>query len=284
VRSSSVDDGRREPESTLHTYLLEVAYDGRDFRGWQRQEGFDSVQERLEEACLHIFGEPVIVHGAGRTDAGVHALAQAAHVRIERSMRPTSLLRALNGNLPPAVRVVSVREAPADFHARFSAIGKRYVYRCLLGSIAPVFDRGRKHWIRRACALEPMRAAARHLIGEHDFAAFATNPGYERKFGTVRTVRHLHLVRRPRGFDIAIQGNGFLYNMVRAIAGTLIEVGVGKRPPEEVAAILASRDRRRAGENAPAEGLYLLRVLYPRDLFKRRSRTADRADETSNYR
>ncbi|MCC6783187.1 MAG: tRNA pseudouridine(38-40) synthase TruA [Planctomycetes bacterium] len=251
----------------MHGYLITIAYDGAAFAGWQRQEGFDTVQERLEEALLAILGEPVTVHGAGRTDAGVHALRQTAHVRIDKDLPPESLLRAINGNLPPQVRVVAARRVPVAFHARFSAIGKRYVYRAVVARIAPVFDRGRRHWVRRPCDVGRMRAAARHLLGEHDFAAFATNPGYERKRGTVRRIDHLHVMRRGDGFDIAVQGNGFLYNMVRAIAGTLIEVGVGKRSPDDVAAILASCDRRRAGENAPAEGLYLLRVLYPRHAF-----------------
>lgn len=248
----------------MNSYLLTIAYDGSEFAGWQRQEGFDSVQQRLEEAVTTITGEPVVVHGAGRTDAGVHALRQCAHLRIERDFEPERLLRAINGNLPDAVRVSDARRVPPGFHARFSACGKRYVYRSLVSRVLPVFGRGRYHWIRRSVDLPRMRAGARHLVGEHDFAAFATNPGYERKRGTVRRVDHVRVVRRPHGFDVFVQGSGFLYNMVRAIAGTLIEVGVGKRDPAEVAAILASRDRRRAGENAPAEGLYLLRVLYPR--------------------
>lgn len=247
----------------MNSYLLTVAYHGAAFAGWQRQEGFASVQQCLEEACATLCGEPVVVHGAGRTDAGVHALRQCAHVRLAGDWPAEVLLRALNGNLPDEARVVGVRRVAPDFHARFSARGKRYAYRCVVSRIQPVFGRGLFHWVRRPVDLGRMRLAARHLCGEHDFASFATNPGYERKRGTVRRVDQLRVVRRPHGFDLVVQGSGFLYNMVRAIAGTLIEVGVGKRTPDEVAAILAARDRRRAGENAPAEGLYLLRVLYP---------------------
>jgi tRNA pseudouridine38-40 synthase len=249
----------------LNSYLLTISYEGSAFAGWQRQEGFDTVQQALEEAFAVICGQPVVVHGSGRTDAGVHALRQCAHVRIDRDLEPSRLLRALNGNLPESVRVVGARRVGPGFHARFSARGKRYVYRCLTTPVLPVFGRGRFHWIRRSVDLERMRAGARHLVGEHDFAAFATNPGYPRKRGTVRRVDHVRVVRRPHGLDIVVQGSGFLYNMVRAIAGTLLEVGVGKREPAEIAAILRSRDRRRAGENAPADGLYLLRVLYPRE-------------------
>lgn len=247
----------------MNGYLLTITYDGAGFAGWQRQEGFDSVQERIEEALRTVLGEPVVVHGSGRTDAGVHALRQCAHVRIERDFEPGNLLRAINGNLPETVRVVATRRVGPEFHARFSARGKRYVYRCLVSRVLPVFGRDHYHWVRRPVDLDRMRRAARHLVGEHDFAAFATNPGYERTRGTVRRVDRLRIVRRPHGFDVFVQGSGFLYNMVRAIAGTLIEVGIGRRDPDEVAEILASRDRRRAGENAPAKGLYLLRVLYP---------------------
>ena len=249
----------------MNSYLLTISYDGAEFAGWQRQEGFDTVQQALEDALAVICGQPVVVHGSGRTDAGVHALRQCAHVRIDRDLEPDRLLRALNGNLPESVRVVSSRRVGPSFHARFSTRGKRYVYRCLSVPVLPVFGRGRFHWIRRPVDLARMRAAARHLVGEHDFAAFATNPGYPRKPGTVRRVDHVRIVRRPHGLDIVVQGSGFLYNQVRAMAGTLLEVGVGKREPEEVAEILRSCDRRRAGENAPAEGLYLLRVLYPRE-------------------
>ncbi len=263
----------------MHGYLLTIAYDGAGFAGWQRQEGFDSVQERLEEALGHLFGEPVVVHGAGRTDAGVHALRQCAHVHVPRDFEPHDLLRAVNGHLPETVRVRDCRRVPPGFHARFSASGKRYVYRSVVSRILPVFGRGRVHWIRRPVDLERIRAGARHLRGEHDFAAFSSNPGYQRKRGTVRRIDQLRVVRRPHGFDLFAQGNGFLYNMVRTIAGTLIDVGVGRSEPDDVASILASCDRRRAGFNAPAEGLYLLRVLYPPEAFDPRTAWAVNAAE-----
>ena len=247
----------------MHSFLLTIAYDGADFAGWQRQAGFDTVQGELEDAVLRLTGESVTVHGSGRTDAGVHALRQCAHIRIEREFEPHELLRAINGHLPDSIRIRACQRVPGTFHARFSARGKRYVYRCVVSRILPVFARGRCCWVRTPVDLASIRAGAMRLIGEHDFAAFATNPGYERRFGTVRRLDQLRVVRRSQGFDLVAQGNGFLYNMVRAIAGTLLEVGRGKRSPEEVSAILASTDRRRAGPNAPAEGLYLLRVLYP---------------------
>ncbi len=251
----------------MRSYLLTIAYDGGPYSGWQRQDGFDTVQQRLENAFAELTGAPVQVHGAGRTDTGVHALRQTAHVRLERAWVPDTLRRALNASLPQSIAVRGVREVPPTFHARFSAIGKRYLYRFVVSEVRPVFAGGRAHWIRKPLAVDAMRAAARCLVGEHDLAAFATNPGYPRRRGTVRRVDHLHLARRPHGLDLVIQGNGFLYNMVRTIAGTLRDVGTRRIQPEAVAGILAAKDRRLAGMNCEAAGLYLVRVLYPREAF-----------------
>jgi len=247
----------------MPSYLLTIAYDGTPFHGWQRQDGFDTVQERLESAFATILGESTAVHGAGRTDAGVHALRQCAHVQIPKAFACNVLQRALNGNLPDAIVVRAVREVPARFHARFDAIGKRYAYRFWCSPQRPVLGLERFCWVKRPLHLDPMRRAARALLGTHDFASFATNPGYVRKRGTVRTISALRLVRRPHGIDLVIQGNGFLYNMVRTIAGTLLAVGLGKLPEAAVAEILAARDRKQAGTNCEAHGLYLVRVLYP---------------------
>src|SRR5262249_55315983 len=159
----------------------------------------------------------------------------------------------------------------AEFHARFSAAGKRYVYRTATGPIRPALGLQYRHWVHRPVDLAAMRQAARSLLGRHDFASFATNPGYVRKRGTVRPLHRMHLVARPWGCDLAVQGDGFLYNMVRAIAGTLIDVGLSRYGPERVAAILQARDRSQAGATAPACGLYLVRVLYPRPLLPARA-------------
>ncbi len=251
----------------MRTYLLTISYDGRAYAGWQRQEGFDTIQQRIEAALARLHGEPVVLHGAGRTDRGVHALRQAAHFRVERRWEPGELMRALNGNLPRDIRVRHARIVAPQLHARFSARAKRYAYRFALGPHEPLFDAGHCHWVREPLDVVAMRAGAALLVGRHDFASFASNPGYQRKRGTVRSVQHLHLLRRGRTLVLGIQGDGFLYNMVRAIAGTLLQVGRGAMAPPEVARILAARDRRCAGPNAPAHGLFLLRVSYPRELL-----------------
>lgn len=251
----------------MPNYLLTIAYDGLPYAGWQRQAGQDTVQARVELAAARISGQHIAVEGAGRTDAGVHALAMAAHVVLPRVWEARSLLLALNANLPPDIAVQAVRPAPDGFHARFHALGKRYVYRVMTGPIRPAIARGYYHWVRRGVDLSAMRAAAALLRGRHDFASFATNPGYVRRYGTVRTLQHIHLMRRPHGFDLCVQGDGFLYNMVRTIAGTLLDVGLGRRPAVWVGEVLAAADRRRAGATAPAGGLYLTSVLYEPQLL-----------------
>jgi len=245
--------------------LLTVAYDGAPFAGWQRQRGEDTVQERLETAFARLFGTPVHVEGAGRTDAGVHALAQRAHADLPRPWPLPALLRALNANLPPSIAVRAVRVVPDDLHARFDARAKRYVYRILCGPRRPVHARAWFHFEPVPLDVDAMRRAAALLVGEHDFASFATNPGYPRRYGTVRRITHLHVRRHRRGVDIAVQGDGFLYNQVRTMAGALRDVGRGRRTVADLAAILAARDRRAAGATLPAHGLYLLSVLYRRD-------------------
>jgi tRNA pseudouridine38-40 synthase len=245
----------------MRNLRLLVAYDGSAFAGWQRQEGFASVQQSLEEAVAQVTGEKVTVHGAGRTDAGVHALGQVAHFRSATSLPDERILHALNAHLPPSVTVRGVSTAAPDFHARFSARGKRYVYRLVATPLRPPLARELIAWIPYRLDVARMRQGAAYLVGEHDFASFATEPRRPRA-STVRRVQHLHLVSRRERVDLFIQGDGFLYNMVRAVAGSLIEVGRGKREPAWIRDVLEAKDRKRGGPTAPPQGLYLLRVLY----------------------
>jgi tRNA pseudouridine38-40 synthase len=242
-----------------------LAYDGSRFFGWQRQEGFPSVQQGLEEALLALLGERVRVVGSGRTDTGVHALGQVASFHVETRLPDERLLFALNAHLPEGVVARGLETCADTFHAQKSARGKRYAYLVRTETFALPFARAHWHWVTEPLDLAAMRAAARHFRGRHDFGALA-GAGSPRK-SNVRTIRALHLVARRNGLALVVEGDGFLYNMVRTLAGTLLEVGRKKRDPESIPALLATRDRKLAGPTAPPEGLYLLRVLYPEPSF-----------------
>ncbi|MFT5051825.1 MAG: tRNA pseudouridine38-40 synthase [Chlamydiales bacterium] len=246
----------------MRNVRMQVAYDGARFFGWQRQDGFESVQGALEEAVLSLLGEVVSVQGAGRTDTGVHGLRQVAHCHLSSSLPDDRLRHALNAHLADGVVVRRLETCRDDFHARFDAIGKRYVYVVVTERFRPAFGNDQFHWINQPLDHGAMRLAARVLEGEHDFSAFATSGS--KPSSMVRKVACVRLVARHGRFAIFVQGNGFLYNMVRAIAGTLIDVGRGRLSPDDVKFALESRDRSNAGPTAPAAGLYLLRVLYPR--------------------
>ncbi|HUR26799.1 MAG TPA: tRNA pseudouridine(38-40) synthase TruA [Planctomycetota bacterium] len=238
-----------------------ISYDGSKFFGWQRQEGFLSVQECVEEALCALTGHELTVHGAGRTDSGVHALGQVAHFFVDTKITDERLRHALNFHLPPSVRIRRLETAPDDFHARFSAIGKRYMYVVATTRFRPPFAAELAHWVPQPLDIGAMREASRVLIGRHDFGAFAT-AGSPRK-SNVRTLRSLHFIVRRERFAFVVEGDGFLYNMVRTIAGTLIEAGKHALHPSEIERILASTDRRLAGATAPPGGLYLVSVRYP---------------------
>lgn len=242
---------------------LTLQYDGTDYVGWQRQATGVSIQGLLEDALQPIEGSQVTVHGAGRTDAGVHALGQVASVRLTASIDPPTLARALNAVLPLDVRVAGVEVMPDGFHARFSATGKVYDYRIVNGPFASPFVRRYVWHVIPALDRGAMAAAAGGLLGEHDFAAFQA-AGSE-VHTTVRTVRSVDWSGTGGPADplvLRIAGDGFLRHMVRIVAGTLVEVGLGRRTPADVAGMLAGRDRARAGATAPASGLLLREVLY----------------------
>jgi len=247
----------------VRTLKLTVQYDGTAYVGWQRQETGESIQGLIEEALRPIEGGPVAVHGAGRTDAGVHALAQVAHVRLGSTLDPGTLARALNATLPPDVRVVEAVEAEGDFHARFNAVGKVYEYRVLNGPTVSAFLHRYVWHVPMSLDLDAIREASAALVGHHDFAAF--QGAGSTVTSTERTVTRLEW-HDGGGFDhpivMRIEGDGFLRHMVRNIVGTLVEVGVGRWPAPIVAEILHSRDRTLAGPTAPARGLFLVRVLY----------------------
>lgn len=247
----------RPPERRL---LLVLAWDGTAYHGWQRQKEHPSVQAALEEAVRRITGEAVPVVGSGRTDRGVHALGHAAHVTLRSAIAPEKLQRALNAVLPPDIRVLAVRERPLSFHARFSAKGRWYRY--YLYNAEPVSP----FWVRyawhypRPLDLGRIRRALAALKGTHDFTSFCAlkdeNPSKVRTLrrATVRTEGPLVV------FDL--EADAFLYNMVRVIVGTLVRTDPSELTPRRMREILERKDRRAAGETAPAHGLFLMRVMY----------------------
>jgi tRNA pseudouridine38-40 synthase len=237
-----------------------IEYDGTDFVGWQRQDAGVSIQGLIEDALAPIEGRPVTVHGAGRTDAGVHALGQVASARLETTLDPITLQRALNATLPEAVRIAAVEEAADDFHARFSARLKTYEYRLWNDAFVPPFVRRYVWHIPQPLDLAALAGGAAALEGEHDFAAFQGSGGAPAP--TVRRVRAARWRADPPSLVLEIAGEGFLRHMVRAIVGTLVDVGLGRSTAADVPVILASRDRSRAGVTAPASGLFLVRVDY----------------------
>lgn len=248
--------------SALLRLKLVLAYDGRAFRGWQSQAGGDGVQDRLEQAFVRIGGQRVVVHGSGRTDAGVHALGQVAHADVPRAFLPPAKWHAaLNANLPPEIRVLRCTRAAADFHARFQARGKTYLYRIHAAPIFPPLEIGRAWHVPGPLDLAVLRACARKLTGTHDFAGFAANRGHPPS-STVRTLREIHLTSRGPLLTLRFTGDGFLYKMVRLLTGTLIRCAAGRMQPGEIDQFLTGGGKPKTHFQAPAEGLYLARVLY----------------------
>ena len=245
----------------MPTFKITLAYDGTDFVGWQRQATGRSVQGLVEDALTHLAGSEVAVAGAGRTDAGVHALGQVASFSLERIIDAAVVARALNARLPPTVRVTAAECVADGFHARFGARSKTYRYRIWNARLASPFELRYAWHVFAPLDREAMDRAARLLEGAHDFAAFQTTGGSVRTTARVMTESR---ISAPTADLITydITGNGFLRYMVRAIVGTLVEVGRGQRGPESLAAVLESRDRGQAGPTAPPEGLFLVGVEY----------------------
>lgn len=249
------------------TFKLTIAYDGTDFAGWQVQPGKQTIQGMLERAVHRVTGgERVQVIGSGRTDAGVHALAQVASCSLPWRDTAERLAHALNANLPETIVVNDAVDAPDEFHAIRDAIGKRYRYQLRVGGLRNVFDYRYRWHLHGAIDIDSMRAAAQRFVGRHDFASFQAT-GSDRKT-TTRDVRACEIIeQRDETADhqhvaIEVDADGFLYNMVRNMVGTLVEVGRGKHPPQWIDELIAARNRDLAGQTAPAHGLFLVRVDY----------------------
>ncbi len=256
----------------MRTLKLIIAYDGTRYAGWQVQTGRSqisdirdrkkkpTIQGTLERVLQQILQEPVKVVGSGRTDAGVHALAQAAHLRTHSTISCTRLLASVNALLPSDIAVTSLVEAEKTFHARFRASRKRYRYRAFTGSVVPPFIRPYVHHVRVPLDLAQMRREAMVLKGRHNFRAFTRATSAQRS--TTRTITAVAIRRQVGELHFEFEGNGFLHTMVRSMVGTLIDVGRGRLPPGTIRQMLRTRDRRLTGTVAPARGLALVDVTY----------------------
>ena len=245
----------------MYNYKLTIQYDGTRYRGWQVQGNTDqTIQGKLEGVLSRLTGQPVEVHGSGRTDAGVHVLGQVANVKLPRPMEPSELLGELNRYLPADIGVIAVEPAPERFHARLNARSKTYRYRIWNSAIPNVLERSYLYALPEPLNVTAMERAAADLVGTHDFRSFC---GLKRfKKSTVRTITDIAITQHGVEVRLEFTGNGFLMRMVRILAGTLVEVGLGQREADTMPAMLAAQDRAAAGPALPAQGLALVRVEY----------------------
>ena len=253
--------GRTKPQQIAERNVrLVVEYDGTDFAGWQVQPRVRTVQRVLETAVRKVVRHRVSLLASGRTDAGVHAKGQVANFRTRSNISARRLVLAINSNLPPDVAVLSAEDVPLAFHATYDAKRKLYRYRLSYRRVRPALERRWSYWVRGLLDIPAMRRAAARLVGTHDFNSFRAE-GYREK-DTVRTISSIEIVENDDFLDFLIEGDGFLYMMVRIIVGTLVRVGLGKISPEAITPILAARDRKAAGPTLPPHALCLMRVDY----------------------
>ena len=247
----------------MRNLLLFMRFNGANYHGWQVQENAASVQQTLQDAIESVFGARLPVTGCSRTDAGVHARMYACNFRTDSALSCEKIPLALNAHLPDDVGVYACREVPQDFHARYSCTAKRYVYRIRNSALRDPFEMGLAAAVRFPLDEAMLHAQAQDFLGTHDFAAFAAAGGSVED--TVRTVTHAAVTRTGETVCFAVQADGFLYNMVRIMTGTLLDIAAGKLAQGSIPDILRSLDRTRAGATAPPQGLYLQEVFYPLD-------------------
>ena len=253
----------------MHNIKLTIAYDGANFHGWQIQPGIPTIQGALTDTLRQITqDEKLIIHGASRTDTGVHALAQVAHFKTRSSLTAGEFQQALNALLPPAIRIVAAEEVGPDFHARWQAQGKTYRYRIFRGPVLPPFEFGRVLHYPYSLDEDAMAVAARRFEGQHDFTSFSASSDSQEADGNREMERVIHsseiIGHEDREqLDYVVRGRSFLRYMVRKIVGTLIEVGKGRLAVEDIARIFEARDRALSGPTVPPEGLYLVSLEYP---------------------
>ena len=245
----------------MTNYKLTIQYVGTIYDGWQRQGNTDNtIQGKLETLLSRLFGFPVEIIGSGRTDAGAHAFGQVANFHVPVDMSTQEILEYMNQYLPKDIAVSSVEKVDDRFHSRFNVKRKTYQYRIWNSYISNVFEKNFVYEVTDTLDVDRMKEAALYLIGEHDFKAFCSNK--RMKKSTVRTIYEINIEELEPEIRITITGNGFLYNMVRIIVGTLLEIGMGEKKPSDVPAMLAGKDRRTTGYTVPPSGLMLMEVEY----------------------
>ena len=239
---------------------LIIEYDGKNYSGWQRQENANSIQSEIEKAIFKLTGNKITIHGSGRTDADVHALGQVCHFDTDDLIPPDNFAMALNTKLPYDIRVISSMQVDDEFHSRFDSKIKHYQYKIINRRRPLALDRHRAWHVVKHLDIDLMRHGAKHLLGEHDFATFmAAHSAIE---DTNRRIDKVSIEKIGDEITIDIVGNGFLRNMVRIIAGTLVNIGLGKNKPSDMIDIIKAKNRRAAGVTAPGYGLYLVSVEY----------------------
>jgi tRNA pseudouridine38-40 synthase len=244
-------------------FKLIIAYDGTYYCGWQVQANAQSIQTLIQRSLETVLRHPVNLTGAGRTDAGVHATGQTAHFDSDRDADPYRLRYSLNALLPSDIRIVAIEPEASCFHARYSAVGKVYHYHLHLGPVADPITRLYQTLVHGPFDKEAVKQAAKQFIGKHDFIAFA-NESHKgaAAHDSIRTLYRLDVVEQPGGLRLEFEGNGFLYKMVRNITGTLLDVAMQRRDPQEIKGLLQQKERCQSGPTAPAQGLFLVKVQY----------------------
>jgi tRNA pseudouridine38-40 synthase len=241
-------------------FQLTIAYDGTEYAGWQVQSNALSIQTILQKALQTVLRHPIALTGAGRTDAGVHALGQTAHFDTECAIDPDKFRYSVNAILPDDIRLLAIRTVSDDFHARYSAKGKIYHYHIQTGNILDPTKRLYRTPVYGPFDLPSLRSAARHFIGKHDFTSFANHGS--KAFDSIRTLHRLDIVEEEGHITLEFEGDGFLYKMVRNIVGTLLDVAAGRTSPDDIPDLFNQKNRKKAGFCAAAQGLFLIKVIY----------------------
>ena len=244
----------------MRNIKLTIEYDGKDFNGWQKQPNKLNIQGEIEQAIKQITGEEIDLTASGRTDAGVHAIAQIANFKTQSKLPIEKFAIAINSKIKQSIRIKKAEEVDIDFHSRYNCKRKTYRYVINNSEFGSAIFRKLEYHVPQKLDIKAMEKAIKYFEGEHDFKAFKSTGGNNKS--SVRIIYNAHLIQEGQKIIIELTGNGFLYNMVRIISGTLVEVGLGKIKPEEISKIIESKDRQKAGKTLPAHGLYLVQVEY----------------------